>query len=286
MSAIAVELGVPADAVAALAEQVFALVDRLGTVTITGYVDEQSGSVRTRERLRQELAERLLSGRADRASVVAAAQRAGWTLPACAAVVLVLPDGDDGGTALAHLDPAWLLLRRGAGAAVIVPDAAAPGTRRRLTGALCGVPALVGPAVPLERLAESLSLAEAASRLARGGREPLFVEEHLDALLVHQDRRLLEALRSRSLQPLDAAAPSSREALRETLRSWLVHMGNQRAVAAELHIHRQTVRYRLGRLHELFGPELDDPRLRRRLFLALAWEGSDGGSRLDLHRPA
>jgi DNA-binding PucR family transcriptional regulator len=98
------------------------------------------------------------------------------------------------------------------------------------------------------------------------------VEEHLDALLVHQDRRLLEGLRARCLQPLEAAAPSSREPLRETLRSWLVHMGNQRAVAAELHVHPQTVRYRLGRLRELFGAGLDDPEVRRRLFLALAWE--------------
>jgi DNA-binding PucR family transcriptional regulator len=98
------------------------------------------------------------------------------------------------------------------------------------------------------------------------------VEEHLDALLVHQDRRLLEGLRERCLRPLEAAAPSSRDPLRETLRSWLVHMGDQRTVAAELHVHPQTVRYRLGRLRELFGADLDDPEVRRRLFLALAWE--------------
>jgi len=291
MSGIAVDVGVPADALAALAEQVFALVDRLGTVTITGYVDEQSGSVRTRERFRQELAERLVSGRADRASVAAAAERAGWTLPGRAAVVLVLshgvPDGladgqadrPDDAAALTRLDPAWLVLRRDTGPAVIVPDPAGPGVRRRLAEALHGVPGVVGPAVPVERLAESLSLAEAALRLPamdRGaGPGPFFVEEHLDALLVHQDRRLLEALRDRCLEPLEAAAPSSREPLRETLRSWLVHMGNQRAVAAELHIHPQTVRYRLGRLHELFGAELDEPGLRRRLFLALAWEDDE-----------
>jgi hypothetical protein len=270
MSAIAVELGVPADALAALAEQVFALVDRLGSVTITGYVDEQSGSARTRERLREELADRLLCDRADRAAVAAAAQRAGWALPSCAAVVLLPADGD--GSVVAHLDPAWLVLRRASGPAVIVPDAAAPGVRRRMATELRETPAVVGPAVPLDRLADSLALAEAALRLPPGGPGPLFVEEHLDELLVHQDRRLLDALRARCLRPLEAAAPSSREALQETLRSWLVHMGNRRAVAAELHIHPQTVRYRLGRLRELFGSALDEPESRRRLFLALAWE--------------
>jgi DNA-binding PucR family transcriptional regulator len=135
---------------------------------------------------------------------------------------------------------------------------------------------VVGPAVPLDRLSESLALAEAALRLRTGDRAaepgPFFVEEHLDALLVHQDRRLLEALRAHSLEPLAAATPSSRALLEETLRSWLLHMGNQRAVATELHIHPQTVRYRLGRLREVFGPALDDPEVRRRLFLALAWE--------------
>jgi sugar diacid utilization regulator len=59
-------------------------------------------------------------------------------------------------------------------------------------------------------------------------------------------------------------------------------MGNQRAVAAQLHIHPQPVRYRLGRLRELFGPELDEPGPRRRLFLALAWEDDEQAP----HQPA
>jgi sugar diacid utilization regulator len=49
-----------------------------------------------------------------------------------------------------------------------------------------------------------------------------------------------------------------------------------------LHIHPRTVRYRLGRLHELFGPELDEPGPRRRLFLALTWEDDEQAP----HQPA
>jgi DNA-binding PucR family transcriptional regulator len=41
------------------------------------------------------------------------------------------------------------------------------------------------------------------------------------------------------------------------------------AVAAALHVHPQTVRYRLKRLRELFGERLDDPRVRFELALAL-----------------
>jgi DNA-binding PucR family transcriptional regulator len=95
----------------------------------------------------------------------------------------------------------------------------------------------------------------------------------MDAVIVHRDEQLLEALRDRCLAPLQAAAKGSRQAFRDTLRSWLVHMGDRRAVADELQVHPQTVRYRMGRLHELFGPVLSDPDGRLRLLLALAWEG-------------
>ncbi|WP_312858215.1 helix-turn-helix domain-containing protein [Pseudonocardia pini] len=88
---------------------------------------------------------------------------------------------------------------------------------------------------------------------------------------MHRDSRLLEVLRAQVLRPLEASAPASRERLCETLASWLRHLGDRQAVAAELHIHPQTVRYRLARLHELFGPQLDDPDVRSRLLLALAW---------------
>jgi DNA-binding PucR family transcriptional regulator len=48
-------------------------------------------------------------------------------------------------------------------------------------------------------------------------------------------------------------------------------MGDRQAVAAELHIHPQTVRYRMSQLHAAFGRSLDDPATRTRLTLALAW---------------
>jgi DNA-binding PucR family transcriptional regulator len=43
-------------------------------------------------------------------------------------------------------------------------------------------------------------------------------------------------------------------------------------MADELQVHPQTVRYRLGRLRELFGAELDEPRARMELLLVLGWE--------------
>jgi DNA-binding PucR family transcriptional regulator len=102
--------------------------------------------------------------------------------------------------------------------------------------------------------------------------DPVFTDEHLDAIIEHRDGQLLDALRRQVLGPLDRAAPSSRARLSETLAAWLRHMGDRQAIATELHVHPQTVRYRLGRLNELFGDQLDDPATRSRLTLALAWE--------------
>jgi DNA-binding PucR family transcriptional regulator len=126
----------------------------------------------------------------------------------------------------------------------------------------------------LDRLPASLYTAEIAVRLRRTqvlDDDPLFVGEHLDALIVHHDERLLAALRRQYLAPLERLPAPARDRLAATLTSWLRHMGNRQAMAGELHVHPQTVRYRMAQLRELFGPALDDPSVRATLLLALAW---------------
>jgi DNA-binding PucR family transcriptional regulator len=51
-------------------------------------------------------------------------------------------------------------------------------------------------------------------------------------------------------------------------------MGDRTAIADELFIHPQTVRYRMTQLRDYFGAELDSPRGRARMFLALGWDPS------------
>jgi len=119
-----------------------------------------------------------------------------------------------------------------------------------------------------------VAIAEVAAELQREGvldEDPVFASEHLDAIIVHRDPQLLAALRRRMLAPLDDVSPSVAERLTETLVAWLRHFGDRRAIAAELHVHPQTVRYRMAQLHELFGERLSDPVYRARLVLALAW---------------
>ena len=81
-------------------------------------------------------------------------------------------------------------------------------------------------------------------------------------------------LRAAVLAPLADLRPSTAQRLSETLRSWLLHQGRRDAVAAELHVHPQTVRYRMGQLRELYGERLDDPRTVLELLLALPLPGT------------
>jgi hypothetical protein len=269
----ALGLGVPAGAFAGLAAAVFTAVDQLSSASLQGYVRAQTTAGYTRQRYRDELAELLLSDRSGTTAVRAAAVRAGWALPRQAAVVLIKPDNEAARVLLDRLDDSCLRLRRPQMLVAIVPDPSGPGRRKRLATVLRGAAAVVGTTVPLDRLPASLGLAALAVRLQATvlPDDPLFVDEHLDAMVVHRDERLLAALRQRYLAPLTQLPESTRDRLSETLTSWLMNMGNRKAVALELHVHPQTVRYRLARLRELFGSALGDPTTRAALLLALAW---------------
>ncbi len=274
VSTLAVEHDVGARELAELAEGVFLFVDRLSSATTRGYVREQSESGAARERAREELVDLLLSDRATIGAVQSAGSRAGWPVPDEVGIVLVQDaDALDRGL-LGWFDPTSLPVHRDDLTGLIVPNPSRGGRRQRLAEALRGVHAVVGASVPPQLLPASLHVAEVAARLERTGvlvDDPVFADEHLDAIIVHRDARLLQVLRAQMLRPLEGAVPSSRERLEETLTAWVRHMGDRQAMAAELHVHPQTVRYRMNRLHELFGDALDRPQTRARLALALGW---------------
>ncbi|MGH3811275.1 MAG: PucR family transcriptional regulator, partial [Pseudonocardiaceae bacterium] len=195
---VALALGFAAEALAGLAAAVFTAVDQLSAASLQGYVRAQSTAGYDRQRHRDDLAELLLSDRCDTAALHAAAARAGWPLPRQAAVVLIAPDNEAARVLLDRLDDSCLRLRRPQTLVAIVPDPAGPGRRKRLATALRGAMAVVGATVSLDRLPASVGLAELAVRLQQAhvlADDPLFVDEHLDAMVVHRDERLLAALR-------------------------------------------------------------------------------------------
>jgi DNA-binding PucR family transcriptional regulator len=127
--------------------------------------------------------------------------------------------------------------------------------------------------VPLERAWQSLGRAQAAFDLQERGllpdASPLRTDEHLPDLLLHGDGALAADLAARALAPLDDVRDGTRARLLETLRAWLDEPGQVTRVAQRLHVHPQTVRYRMAQLRDLFGDRLDDPDARFELALAL-----------------
>jgi hypothetical protein len=275
VSAVALGCNLAPDDLAALADAVFGSVNNLSFAAARGYLLEQLEDSRARERAREELAALLLSGRASIPAVRAAALRVGWRVPATAAVALVDPDDDAGRQVIDGLGPDALRIPGPTRYGAIIPEPPDSAGRLHLRRLLRGASAVVGAVVSLDRLPRSVEIAEVAARLCREGviteDYPVFADEHLDTILVWRDRPLLEALRRRVLAPLDGLSDGARERLLTTLVSWLRHQGDRMAIAEELQVHPQTVRYRLGQLREHFGDQLDDPRSRARLFLALAW---------------
>jgi DNA-binding PucR family transcriptional regulator len=155
----------------------------------------------------------------------------------------------------------------------LVPDPGAPGIADRLGRAVGDGLAVLGPTVAPVAAATSARRATAVRDLCAASvinaSGLVRADDHVAALVAHGDPPLLATLAERRLRPLEAETPASRRRLAETLRAWLDHQGEVARVAAELHVHPQTVRYRLGRLRERFGDALDDPAARFELSLAL-----------------
>jgi DNA-binding PucR family transcriptional regulator len=160
---------------------------------------------------------------------------------------------------------------------LLVPDPDGPGRQAAIDRALRdralrARPAAIGPSVPLARAAMSLRWARHALALARAGvipAGPVHCDQHLSTLLILADEDLAAALRGRRLAPLARLRPAQRDRIAETLLAWLQLGENAAEVAQRIHVHPQTVRYRMRQIHELFGDQLRDPDRRFELQLAL-----------------
>ncbi|MFI6288782.1 PucR family transcriptional regulator [Streptomyces sp. NPDC051018] len=134
-------------------------------------------------------------------------------------------------------------------------------------GITVGLSAPAGPiaAAGAYRQAEqALSVARRRGRalveqeeLAAGSIVPLLAD---DAVRAFADGML------RALYEHDA---TGRGDLVASLRAWLSRHGQWDAAAADLGVHRHTLRYRMRRVEEILGRSLDDPDVRMELWLAL-----------------
>jgi hypothetical protein len=271
----------PAEVIFALAEALFGYVEQLGAASVTGWAYEDArnaGSVQTRRHALVELLARRPPPSVAEIERVAAA--AAWRLPERLAALVVedavavaarLP-----GAIGANLDPVGVTL-------VPVPERPVPGRTiwsDRVRIAVREAPAVLGPVVALGHASRSVARAQATwplhvARLlgsSKTGTEPVGLvraDDHLLALLLAAEPELAADLCEHALAPLRTLPPGAGARSEQTLRAWLDAHGDVSAAAATLHVHPQTVRYRLAALREAFGDALDDPSARLELAIAL-----------------
>ncbi|MEV6344825.1 helix-turn-helix domain-containing protein [Actinoplanes sp. NPDC051851] len=262
--ALAESRQVSVDEIIDLSDATSAYVDELATACTEGLARQLREQAGEGERRRRQVADLLLRGGASPDTARDAAAVIGW--PVLDTVVPVLLPPDQARDARFRFATDGVVAERGHDAVLLLR--AGPRTdRAALTEALRGRSAVVGPPAPWTEVPQSVLLAE---RTGFGtGREPVFVEDHLAALALRGEPGALAVLAARRLAPLAGLRPGQRDQLLLTLESWLRHWGSRTAVAAELFVHPQTVSYRLHRLRDLLGDDLDDPAARFELQLVL-----------------
>ncbi|SBT39205.1 PucR family transcriptional regulator [Micromonospora auratinigra] len=280
VSSTTVRSGLAAETVAEFAELMFAYIDELSAASVAGHADELASAGRVRRRYLERLTRQLLAGEPEEL-LRRGAELADWPLPQTLTVVLLPrrhlravlallgPHTLESGEDLPGLDPAEERV-------VLLVSDMHGARRRQLTRLLHGRRAVLGPARPWHRVAASYQRATRALALGLGSPDaaPVDTEEHLAELLLSTDPEGLADLRAQVLRPLADLPPATADRLVETLRSWLLHQGRRDDVATELFVHPQTVRYRMGKLRELYGERLHDPATVLGLTLALAtWTG-------------
>ncbi|MGH4035362.1 PucR family transcriptional regulator [Actinomycetota bacterium Odt1-20B] len=192
--------------------------------------------------------------------VEAAAARAGESLlvvPYGERLVLLVVDAGTAARAVVEYAQALEAARASA------PEQAA-GDDAELIMGLSAPSGPIAAATAYKQAVQALSVARRRGRalveheeLAAGSVLPLLAD---DAVRAFADGLL------RALHEHDA---TGRGDLVASLRAWLSRHGQWDAAAADLGVHRHTLRYRMRRVEEILGRSLDDPDVRMELWLAL-----------------
>lgn len=155
----------------------------------------------------------------------------------------------------------------GAAVAACTASAGAPGSKGDDDALVVGLSAPAGPIAA----ATAYRQAEQALSVARRRGQVLVEHEHVAAgsvlpLLADDAVRAFADGLLRALRDHDA---TGRGDLVASLRAWLSRHGQWDAAAADLGVHRHTLRYRMRRVEEILGRSLDDPDVRMELWLSL-----------------
>jgi hypothetical protein len=249
-----------------LSDAVAGFVDELASACTDGYARQVREDAGESDRRRRHLAGLLLRGGAAWPIVSQASAAIGWPPPGRITVVLV--PAAEARAVRFRFGADGVLAERGEEAVLLLREVPA---RAELAEALRGRRAVVAPTLGWEQVPTAVQLAELTARPAPG-EAPAFADDHLADLALRGQPAALAVLAQRRLGGLSGLRPAQRETLLRTLHSWLWHWGSRPEVAAELFVHPQTVSYRVAQLRHLLGADLDDPRVRFELLLAVSNE--------------
>lgn len=256
-----------------IGEAIYLYLDELAAACATGHAEARAQVAGELERRRRRLLDLItVDPPASGQAVADLAKAAGWPLPRRVALAALEPP--DGIPARPALPPEVLIDLEQREPCLLVPDPDGPSWFRLIDRALAGWRAALGPAVPLSRAGASLRWARQALALGDrsvidAGQGVIRCDEHMSTLLIFSDEELLRSLCGTRLAPLERLRPAQRDRLAQTLLSWLQHGTNANEVAALMHVHPQTIRYRLRQIDELFGPVIREPDARFELEIAL-----------------
>jgi hypothetical protein len=251
----------PSAVMSQLADVMLAYMDELASLSLEGYLEAKARSAGSQEEWRRRLLHLIVERPpAPRRAIRELAGLVGWAVPdevtlvavqAVAGCATPLPDGDvlaDFSSALPYL---------------LLPGPLDLPGREVLAAGLAGRRAAVGLTVPLADAADSLRWARQALVLATAGivgdSQVTMCEDHLVTLWLLQDEALLGQLARRQFAALDGLTERQRQRLTETLSAWLETRGTAAEIAGRLHVHPQTVRYRMRQLERTLGDQLADP---------------------------
>lgn len=256
-------------ALAEAADVVMAHVDAASATVTRAYLDATSSRLSQGERHIRDLMAALTSGHPLVEAHRALAERLHFVVQASYRPFLALLPG---GSSRAHR--ALVDDLRGFGLLAVAED-------RRVIGLLApeapepipppGVRLAAGTPVERAELAESLGELRLLAHLSEldGHRRELSVQEFAPELLLARSPQVAAGLRERLLAPLEAHGVRRGPDLVSTLETLMACDLDRRRAAAALHVHRNTLDYRVRRAAELSGIDLSTPRDLALLWLAL-----------------
>ncbi|WP_432117854.1 PucR family transcriptional regulator [Streptomyces sp. bgisy032] len=138
---------------------------------------------------------------------------------------------------------------------------------------------VVGLSAPAGPIAASAAYKQAEQALSVARRRGRVLVEHeqmaAGSVLPLLADDAVRAFADGMLRPLYEHDATGRGDLVASLRAWLSRHGQWDAAAADLGVHRHTLRYRMRRVEEILGRSLDDPDVRMELWLALKATSTD-----------